>query len=100
MPNYKAINLDSRIDGADQLITTDINRFCTALANLYSNLGKPLLDIVIFNYQLSRSIGLGGTYGLALNYLVTATLLRAATPPFGKLAAQEAKLEVFSFNLL
>jgi ATP-binding cassette, subfamily D (ALD), peroxisomal long-chain fatty acid import protein len=91
---YKAINLDSRIDGADQLITTDINRFCTALANLYSNLGKPLLDIVIFNYQLSRSIGMGGTYGLLLNYIVTATLLRAATPPFGKLAAEEAKLEV------
>jgi ATP-binding cassette, subfamily D (ALD), peroxisomal long-chain fatty acid import protein len=46
---YKAINLDNRIDGADQLITTDINRFCSALANLYSNLGKPLLDIVIFS---------------------------------------------------
>ncbi|KAJ3373461.1 hypothetical protein HDU91_000076 [Kappamyces sp. JEL0680] len=90
---YKAINLDNRIDGADQLITTDINRFCTALANLYSNLGKPLLDIVIFNYQLSRSIGLTGMYGLFLNYIITASILRAATPPFGRLAAQEAKLE-------
>lgn len=77
-----------------RLITTDINRFCSALANLYSNLGKPLLDIVIFNYQLSRSIGLTGMYGLTLNYIITATILRAATPPFGKLAAQEAKLEV------
>lgn len=92
---YKAINLDNRIDGADQLITTDINRFCTALASLYSNLGKPILDVIIFNYQLSRSIGLTGMYGLFLNYLVTATILRAATPPFGKLAAEEAKLEVY-----
>jgi ATP-binding cassette subfamily D (ALD) long-chain fatty acid import protein len=90
---YKAINLDNRIDGADQLITTDVNRFCTALANLYSNLGKPVLDVIIFNYQLSRSIGLAGMWGLALNYFVTASILRAATPPFGKLAAQEAKLE-------
>ncbi|KAJ3312114.1 hypothetical protein HDV04_003368 [Boothiomyces sp. JEL0838] len=90
---YKAINLDNRIDGADQLITTDINRFCTALANLYSNLGKPMLDIVIFNYQLGRSIGLSGMWGLTLNYVVTATILRAITPPFGKLAAEEAKLE-------
>ncbi|KAI8905894.1 ABC transporter transmembrane region 2-domain-containing protein [Gorgonomyces haynaldii] len=90
---YKAINLDNRIDGADQLITTDINRFATALANLYSNLGKPILDIIIFNYQLARSIGLGGMWGLTLNYVVTASLLRAVTPPFGKLAAQEAKLE-------
>ncbi|KAH9263711.1 hypothetical protein BASA83_012890 [Batrachochytrium salamandrivorans] len=69
---YKAINLDNRIDGADQLITTDINRFCTATANLYSNVGKPLLDIIIFNYQLARSIGLNGMWGLALNYIVTA----------------------------
>lgn len=90
---YKAINLDNRIDGADQLITTDVNRFCNALANLYSNLGKPLLDIIIFNYQLSRSIGLTGMIGLTVNYMVTATILKAATPPFGKLAAQEAKLE-------
>lgn len=90
---YKAINLDNRIDGADQLITTDINRFCTALANLYSNLGKPLLDIGIFNYQLARSIGLGGTWGLTINYIVTATILRAMTPAFGKMAAEEAKLE-------
>lgn len=92
---YKAINLDNRIDGADQLITTDINRFCTALASLYSNLGKPVLDLIIFNYQLSRTIGLTGMYGLTLNYIITATILRAATPPFGKLAAEEAKLEVF-----
>lgn len=32
-------------------------------------------------------------YGLFLNYVITATILRAATPPFGKLAAEEAKLE-------
>ena len=90
---YKAINLDNRIDGADQLITTDINKFCTALASLYSNLGKPVLDIIIFNYQLSKTIGVKGMWGMLANYVVTATILRAATPQFGKLAAQEAKLE-------
>ncbi|KAJ3050640.1 hypothetical protein HK097_008379 [Rhizophlyctis rosea] len=90
---YKAINLDNRIDGADQLITTDINRFCNALASLYSNLGKPVLDMIIFNYQLARSIGSLGMWGLLVNYGITATILRAATPAFGKLAAEEAKLE-------
>ena len=90
---YKAINLDNRIDGADQLITTDVTRFCNAIANLYSNLGKPLLDVIIFNYQLARTIGLTGMWGLTLNYFVTASILRAVTPPFGKMAAIEAKLE-------
>jgi hypothetical protein len=35
-----------------------------------------------------------GMWGLMLNYFVTAALLRAVTPAFGKFAAQEAKLEV------
>jgi hypothetical protein len=51
------------------------------------------LDTVIFNYQLTRSIGWLGTFGLGVNYIVTAKLLRAVTPSFGKLAAIEAKLE-------
>ncbi|KAG2198072.1 hypothetical protein INT47_011907 [Mucor saturninus] len=90
---YKAINLDSRIQGADQFITTDVAKFCETLASLYSNLAKPILDTVIFNYQLTKSIGLVGMVGLTINYFVTAKLLRAVTPPFGKLAALEAKLE-------
>ncbi|CAO3597994.1 unnamed protein product [Absidia cylindrospora] len=90
---YKAVNLDTRIQGTDQFITTDVAKFCDTLASLYSNLAKPLLDTVIFNYQLTRSIGWLGTFGLGVNYIVTAKLLRAVTPSFGKLAAIEAKLE-------
>ncbi|KAI8336782.1 ABC transporter transmembrane region 2-domain-containing protein [Chlamydoabsidia padenii] len=90
---YKAVNLDTRIPGTDQFITTDVAKFCDTLSSLYSNLAKPLLDTVIFNYQLTRSIGWLGTFGLAVNYVVTAKLLRAVTPSFGKLAAIEAKLE-------
>ncbi|CAM0139807.1 ATP-binding cassette long-chain fatty acid transporter pxa1 [Umbelopsis sp. WA50703] len=90
---YRIINLDNRIQGADQFITTDIAKFCDTLASLYSNLAKPLLDTVIFNYQLTKSIGMAGMVGLFVNYMVTARLLRAVTPSFGKLAAIEAKLE-------
>ncbi|KAF9313398.1 hypothetical protein BG003_005230 [Podila horticola] len=90
---YKALNLDDRIEGIDQYITTDVAKFCESLAGLYSNLGKPLLDTIIFNYQLMRSIGVSGMGGLFVSYVVTAFLLRMVTPAFGKLAAVEAKLE-------
>ncbi|KAF8937251.1 hypothetical protein BGZ58_003029 [Dissophora ornata] len=90
---YKALNLDDRIEGVDQYITTDIAKFCDSLAGLYSNLGKPILDTIIFNYQLMRSIGVSGMGGLFVSYIVTAFLLRMVTPAFGKLAAVEAKLE-------
>lgn len=81
-----------------RFITTDVAKFCDTLSSLYSNLAKPLLDTVIFNYQLTRSIGWLGTFGLGVNYIVTAKLLRAVTPSFGKLAAIEAKLEASQFG--
>lgn len=90
---YRIINLDGRLDAADQYITTDIARFCETLAALYSNVSKPVLDLIIFNYALSRSLGPMGILGLTANYLFTGWILRQVTPAFGKLAAIEAKLE-------
>jgi ATP-binding cassette subfamily D (ALD) long-chain fatty acid import protein len=75
-------------------MTADITKFADAFSCLYSNLGKPLLDIVIFNYQLARSVGAYGTFGLFLNYMVTANILKRVIPSFGKLVAEEARLEV------
>ncbi|GAA6049196.1 hypothetical protein JCM3770_003305 [Rhodotorula araucariae] len=92
---YKVVNLDSRIgaSGADQFVTTDVNRFCETLSALYSNVSKPSLDLILFNIQLGRSIGARGSVGLFLSYLATAWILRKVTPAFGKLAAIEARLE-------
>lgn len=90
---YQLGNLDDRIRNADQLITVDIQKFSTALAALYSNIAKPLLDVCLYNYQLSRNVGAEGL--ILINLLVqgSAALLRAATPPFGAYAATAQKLE-------
>ncbi|PWN38677.1 putative peroxisomal half ABC transporter [Ceraceosorus guamensis] len=90
---YRIINLDGRVESADQYITTDIARFCETLSALYSNIAKPTLDIIIFNYQLANAIGGRGLFGLFISYYLTGRILRAAAPAFGKLAAIEAKLE-------
>lgn len=37
---YKMSNLDNRIANADQLLTQDVERLCTSVADLYSNLSK------------------------------------------------------------
>ncbi|KAL1407066.1 ATP-binding cassette long-chain fatty acid transporter pxa1 [Vanrija albida] len=79
--------------GADQLITTDLARFCDSLASLYGNMGKPFLDMVIFTSQLAASLGPSGTMGLFAQYYFTAWVLRQATPAFGRMAATEARLE-------
>jgi ATP-binding cassette, subfamily D (ALD), peroxisomal long-chain fatty acid import protein len=91
---YKLSNLDGGVgQGADQFITQDLTLFCSAAASLYSSLGKPLVDIFVFNYQLYRSLGPLALTGLLGNYFATATLLRRLSPPFGKLKAVEGRKE-------
>lgn len=90
---YRIINLDGRLDSADQFITTDVAKFCDTLSALYSNISKPTLDLLIFNYQLGQNLGWKGVTGLFANYIVTGWILKKVTPAFGKLSAIEAKLE-------
>lgn len=91
---YKLSNLDGGVgQGADQFITQDLTLFCTSAASLYSSLGKPLVDLFVFNYQLYRSLGPLALFGLLSNYFLTATILRRLAPPFGSLKAVEVRKE-------
>lgn len=91
---YRLSNLDGGVgQGADQFITQDLTLFCAAAANLYSSLGKPFVDICVFNYQLYRSLGPLALTGLLSNYFLTASILRRLSPPFGKLKAVEGRKE-------
>jgi ATP-binding cassette subfamily D (ALD) long-chain fatty acid import protein len=91
---YKLSNLDGGVaQGADQFITQDLTLFCASAASLYSSLGKPFVDLCVFNYQLFRSLGPLALSGLTGNYFLTATILRRLSPPFGKLKAVEGRKE-------
>uniref|UniRef100_A0A2K6LL67 ATP binding cassette subfamily D member 3 n=1 Tax=Rhinopithecus bieti TaxID=61621 RepID=A0A2K6LL67_RHIBE len=48
---YKMGNLDNRIANPDQL------KFCNSVVDLYSNLSKPFLDIVLYIFKLTSAIG-------------------------------------------
>ena len=93
MTFYTLSALDDRIKNADQLITVDVSRFSNSLAELYSDLTKPILDMVIYNFSLSKSVGGEGLFMMALLVQVSANVMRALTPPFGKYVAEEARLE-------
>ncbi|CAG5156111.1 uncharacterized protein ALTATR162_LOCUS3989 [Alternaria atra] len=93
MTFYTLSALDDRIANADQLITVDVSKFSNSLAELYSNLAKPVLDIIIYNYSLSRSVGGEGLFFMSLLVQISANVMRALTPPFGKYVADEARLE-------
>ncbi|KAF8272965.1 adrenoleukodystrophy protein [Lactarius quietus] len=75
---YKLSNLDDRVKNPDQMITHDIQKFSNNLAAIYANLAKPVLDVILYNYQLSQNL--------------SAALLRKLTPPFGAYTSMSAQL--------
>ncbi|KAH8756794.1 ATP-binding cassette sub-family D protein-like protein member 1 [Hyaloscypha sp. PMI_1271] len=93
MTFYSLSALDDRIKNADQLVTVDVSKFANSLAELYGNLAKPTLDMLIYNYSLSKSVGGEGLFFMSLLVQLSANVMRALTPPFGKYVADEARLE-------
>ncbi|KAI1813351.1 ABC transporter transmembrane region 2-domain-containing protein [Poronia punctata] len=90
---YGISALDDRIKNPDQLISVDVAKFSNSLAELYSNLAKPILDMTIYTWALSKSVGGEGVVFMSLLVQLSANVMRALTPPFGKYVADEARLE-------
>ncbi|KAI5864049.1 ABC transporter transmembrane region 2 [Durotheca rogersii] len=90
---YGISALDDRIKNPDQLIAVDVAKFSNSLAELYSNLAKPMLDMTIYTWSLSNSVGGEGVMFMSLLVQLSAAVMRALTPPFGRYVADEARLE-------
>ncbi|KAF2968764.1 hypothetical protein GQX73_g4788 [Xylaria multiplex] len=90
---YGISALDDRIKNPDQVISVDVAKFSNSLAELYSNLAKPILDMTIYTWSLSKSVGGEGVVFMSLLVQLSAGVMRALTPPFGKYVADEARLE-------
>ena len=99
---YRVGNLDSRIANADQCLTEDVSKFCNFLAHLYSQISKPILDILLIGrqfYHVSKAGSNSSSAGMlpfAISTLVvysTARALQVIQPPFGRLAAEQQKFE-------
>ncbi|KAI1132656.1 ABC transporter transmembrane region 2 [Nemania abortiva] len=90
---YGISALDDRIKNPDQVISVDVAKFSNSLAELYSNLAKPILDMTIYTWSLSKSVGGEGVVFMSLLVQLSAGIMRALTPPFGKYVADEARLE-------
>eukprot|EP01119_Soliformovum_irregulare_P005398 TRINITY_DN17164_c0_g1_i1.p1 TRINITY_DN17164_c0_g1~~TRINITY_DN17164_c0_g1_i1.p1 ORF type:complete len:680 (-),score=227.65 TRINITY_DN17164_c0_g1_i1:69-2108(-) len=90
---YAASNLDSRTNNIDQLLTQDIEKFSTSLSNLYSNVTKPLLDMILFFVKLVLQFGWKGPSSMLGYFLVAGAVMTRLRVPFGKYTSIQAKHE-------
>ncbi|KAF6025465.1 ABCD3 [Bugula neritina] len=90
---YQMSNLDNRISNPDQLLTQDTEKFCDSVAELYSNLSKPMLDIVIYAVKLTSQIGAQGPAKMFAYLVFSGLILTRLRQPVGRLTADEQKLE-------
>ncbi|ODV95919.1 hypothetical protein PACTADRAFT_21035, partial [Pachysolen tannophilus NRRL Y-2460] len=95
---YKSQFNDSEIKNIDQYITEDVKKFCTTLSSLFSDIGKPFIDLIFFSFYLRDSLGTIGITGIFINYFLTGIFLKKRSPNFSKLLKQRTTLEGIFYN--
>jgi len=92
---YKCSNLDpsNRLENIDQIITQDLKKFCSQLSELYGNLLKPVLEVIILSKTLSGLMGWRQLLAFFSFFIVAGQWLRLVMPPFARLTAQAQRLE-------
>jgi len=91
---YKASNLgNNKIKNADQRVTADIERFSTEIAELYTSLFKPFLDVLLFTYKLTDILGWQGPAIMYSYFVFSGVVKRFIMPGFGRMVAKLSELE-------
>mmetsp|Transcript_16327 Transcript_16327/g.25748 ORF Transcript_16327/g.25748 Transcript_16327/m.25748 type:complete len:695 (+) Transcript_16327:94-2178(+) len=90
---YQLANLDGRVAHPDQLLTQDVERLCASVADLYSNVSKPLLDVALFSWKLRQSVGGAAPAQMAAYLLASGLALTRLRRPTAAYTAAIQHLE-------
>ena len=90
---YSVLQLDSRISHPDQALTETLDKWSVSCSQLYSDITKPLLDIVLFAWKISDVIGPLGPAAVVIYYFLCGVIIQTVSPKFGRMTAQTQQLE-------
>ena len=77
---YQITNLDKRVLDPGQIMASDVTKWSISIANLYSNLSKPMFDIIIFTRSLAQTMGLGAPFVVLGWYFFCSLIMNKTTP--------------------
>ncbi|KAI3381734.1 hypothetical protein SNEBB_004604 [Seison nebaliae] len=78
---YRMINVDRRITNPDQIITEDVDKLTNGLVDMYSNLLKPLIDIILYTVILTKNMNLMTPITLLVYLVLSGTFLTKMRRP-------------------
>ena len=81
------------LENIDQRCTSDVGALSTNLATLYGNILKPVLEVVLYTRQLAKMLGGRQLVFFFVYFFATARWIQFAMPHFGKLTAEQQRLE-------
>jgi len=91
---YKANKVgDDKIEHCDHQITSDVDRFSEMFTEVLSQSLKPVVDFMVYSYELSRVQGLTTPLTLYAWYSFASAVSASTLPPYGELVATEQRLE-------
>lgn len=91
---YRINVLDSSCQNVDQLLTNDIDKFSNALVDVYTNVAKPLLDVIILVQRMTITYTGAATPATMMGYLAIAgSILTWSRRPLTPLTVKETQLE-------
>eukprot|EP00009_Paramoeba_aestuarina_P004838 CAMPEP_0201512804 /NCGR_PEP_ID=MMETSP0161_2-20130828/4985_1 /ASSEMBLY_ACC=CAM_ASM_000251 /TAXON_ID=180227 /ORGANISM="Neoparamoeba aestuarina, Strain SoJaBio B1-5/56/2" /LENGTH=509 /DNA_ID=CAMNT_0047908785 /DNA_START=624 /DNA_END=2153 /DNA_ORIENTATION=+ len=104
--NYYKVNFvgTKTLENADQLISEDIELLSSQFATIYTNLLKPIVDLIIFTIKLASTMEITGPLGMYAYFGFASLVSAVVLPPYAKLHAvmqeKEGRLREYEKRLI
>jgi ABC-type uncharacterized transport system fused permease/ATPase subunit len=97
MTLYQITNLDRRVQDPGQIIANDVAKWSDSIALLYSNLTKPIFDIIIFTKALSNTMGFKPCLFMFSWYFFSSLLMDKISPFLAQQVALQQSNLLYNF---
>ena len=91
---YRLSQQSQEFQNVDQLLTADVDKFASSIVEVYNNLSKPILDIVLLVHRMSTSYTGPQTPALMIGWLaIVGSILTTARKPLAGHLIRETQAE-------